>query len=110
MVLKEFIDYFRGKSCKVIGLEKIKDEWILLYKLDTGSSLYIMFNKLEKFRPDWNFGILSSVYSDFHYKSGKKFKYVHIGDIQGSEKNNGYGSFLMKYLQKEIVIQNFTHI
>lgn len=109
-VLQEFIEYFRSKSCEVIGLEKINDEWIVLYKLDTGTSLYIMLNKLEKFRPDWNFGILSSVYSDFHYKSEKQFKYVHIGDIQGYEKNNGYGSLLMKYLQKEVVKQNFTHI
>lgn len=69
-----------------------------------------MLNKLEKFRTDWNFGILSSVYSDFQYKSEKQFKYVHIGDIQGYEKNNGYGSLLMKYLQKEVVKQNFAHI
>lgn len=71
LVLQKFIDYFRGKSYEVIGLEKIKDEWIVVYKLDTGISLYIMLNKLEKFRPDWNFAILSSVYSNFHYNSEK---------------------------------------
>lgn len=109
LVLQKFIEQFRNKSCKVIGLEKIKDEWIVVYKLDTGSSLHIMLNKLEKFgADDWNFAILSSVYSDFH--SDKEFKYVHIGDIKGSEKNNGYGSLLMKYLQHEVEIKNFTHI
>lgn len=40
----------------------------------------------------------------------KKIKYIHVGDIKGSEINNGYGSLLMKYLQKEVLLQNFTHI
>lgn len=69
--LQKFINYFRGTSCEVIGLEKIKDEWIVLYKRDTGTTLSIMLNKLEKFRLDENFAILSSVYSDFHYNSEK---------------------------------------
>lgn len=106
-ILKKYIKYFREKGCEVIDLENVKDEWFVLYKLDTRATLYIMLNKLDKFRADWIFGILSSIYTDFDNKS---YKYVHIGDIQGSEINNGYGSLLMCYLQKEVVKQNFAYI
>jgi diamine N-acetyltransferase len=108
--LQRYIEYFRSKGCEVIGVEEYQNEWFVIYRLKTDASLYVMLNNLTKFRADWIFGILSSYYSNYDYKRDAESKYIHIGDIQGSEINRGYGSILMKYLQDEAIKDNITHI